>query len=335
MADNFEKTLAIVAKEAGSTSNSIKLGDVTINELLNLYGAINDPLAVYGSSIPAVAPVLQGKGASATYFKNTIRDLLTGDAVYSAQSNAAQADPATIYINSHAGNQEELTVAEVNVQGLANWLSVKLTNYLPQAMKHKARTGFATLVQNAETLDITEKAATESERDFAIRVLKTLVERVLLMTKAIDNDQGIDQLTVEQFVITAGPKMLAAVTAAGLAGNMTQKVFSDGIINELNWGGVRIQFANYLPAGTDAFIGATFLGKSPLIPTAMYAGPKDLNGIMYEARAAFLLPGTDKASSTGFEFLYKDKVATPGTVDFDKDAVLRTAVKLVPVTTKP
>lgn len=117
--NNFEKTLAIVAKAADG-STAIKLADVQINELMNLNGAASDPLTAYGTAIPAALPVIQGNGASVTYVKNVLANEITGDAVYNDQSNAAKGEPVTIYLNSHLGYQEELTAAEANAQGLGN-----------------------------------------------------------------------------------------------------------------------------------------------------------------------------------------------------------------------
>ncbi len=326
--NNFEKTLAIVAKAADG-STAIKLADVQINELMNLNGAASDPLTAYGTAIPAALPVIQGNGASVTYVKNVLANEITGDAVYNDQSNAAKGEPVTIYLNSHLGYQEELTAAEANAQGLGNWLATKLSTYAPQALKKKTRVGFATLVAGAEKLTIAAKATTESERDYAVRILKTLAETAGLMTQASDPKQGIDTFDISQITVSVAPKIMSAIIAAGLQGNLTSEVFAGGVIQKTEWVGLKIQSTPFLPAGTDAFIGTSFIGKSPMITTAMYAGPKNLNGIKYESRAAFLLPGKDKSNTTGFEVMFDtNKPDSAKDAVIGKDFVTRVAVKL-------
>ncbi len=327
MADNFEKALAIVAKAANGT-DSIKLGDVQINELMNLNGAASDPLTVYGSAIPAAIPVIQGKGASVTYFKNILADEITGDAVYDAQSNPAKGNPVTIYLNSHLGYQEELTAAEANAQGLGNWLATKLSTYSPQALKKKTRAGFETLAAASEEVVIPAKDPAESQRDYGVRILAQLQEIATAMTTASDKAQGIDTFDLSQVVVTVTPTIFSTWIAAGLAGNMTTETFAGGLINKTEIVGLTFQSSPFLPKDVDAFIGTTFIGKSPMIPVAMYAGPKNLNGIMYESRAAFLLPGLDKDVSTGFEIMFNDVVATPGTPEVGVDFLTKVKVKL-------
>lgn len=52
------------------------------------------------------------------------------------------------------------------------------------------------------------------------------------MTQASDPKQGIDTFDISQITVSVAPKIMSAIIAAGLQGNLTSEVFAGGVIQK-------------------------------------------------------------------------------------------------------